>query len=186
VNFSGTLLANPNNGSRVSGIIEVRELRGLMSEVVQRLEAGAKAPEFALPDQDGKTISLASLSGQKAVLYFYPAAGSPGCTKEAADFQEALGEFSKLGYRVIGISPDSVNRLKEFEDAHELTFSLLSDPEVAAHKAFGAFGEKSLYGRLYRGTLRSTIIINDSGVVEHALYNVKATGHVNMLLKKLA
>jgi len=186
VNFSGTLLANPNNGSRVSGIIEVRELRGLMSEVVQRLEAGAKAPEFALPDQDGKTISLASLSGQKAVLYFYPAAGSPGCTKEAADFQEALGEFSKLGYRVIGISPDSVNRLKEFEDAHELTFSLLSDPEVVAHKAFGAFGEKSLYGRLYRGTLRSTIIINDSGVVEHALYNVKATGHVNMLLKKLA
>jgi len=157
-----------------------------MPEIVQRLEPGAKAPQFSLPDQDGKDISLSSLSGQKAVLYFYPAAGSPGCTKEAADFQEALGEFSKLGYRIIGVSPDSVKRLKDFEDAHELTFSLLSDPDVAAHKAFGAYGEKSLYGRLYKGALRSTIIINESGVVEQALYNVKATGHVNMLLKRLA
>jgi peroxiredoxin Q/BCP len=120
------------------------------------------------------------------VLYFYPAAGSPGCTKEAADFQEALGEFTKLGYRILGVSPDSVKRLKDFEDAHELTFSLLSDPEVVAHKAFGAYGEKSLYGRLYKGALRSTIIIDESGVVEQALYNVKATGHVNMLLKRLA
>lgn len=157
-----------------------------MSEAVQRLEAGAKAPAFSLPDQNGQPLTLSSLSGQKAVLYFYPAAGSPGCTKEAADFQEALPEFEKLGYRVIGISPDSVKRLKEFEDAHELTFSLLSDENVEAHKAFGAFGERSLYGRLYKGTLRSTIIIDDKGEVEHALYNVKATGHVNMLLKKLA
>ena len=157
-----------------------------MSEAVQRLEAGAKAPAFSLPDQNGQPLALSSLSGQKAVLYFYPAAGSPGCTKEAADFQEALPEFEKLGYRVIGISPDSVKRLKEFEDAHELTFSLLSDENVEAHKAFGAFGERSLYGRLYKGTLRSTIIIDDKGKVEHALYNVKATGHVNMLLKKLA
>ncbi len=157
-----------------------------MSEAVQRLEPGAKAPNFSLPDQDGNALNLKNLAGQKAVLYFYPAAGSPGCTKEAADFQEALPEFEKLGYRVIGISPDSVKRLKEFEDAHELTFSLLSDADVAAHKAFGAFGEKSLYGRLYKGTLRSTIIIDDRGNVEHALYNVKATGHVNMLLKKLA
>jgi peroxiredoxin Q/BCP len=157
-----------------------------MPEIVQRLEPGAKAPQFSLADQDGKDISLSSLSGQKAVLYFYPAAGSPGCTKEAADFQEALGEFSKLGYRIIGVSPDSVKRLKDFEDAHELTFSLLSDPDVAAHKAFGAYGEKSLYGRLYKGALRSTIIINESGVVEQALYNVKATGHVNMLLKRLS
>ena len=157
-----------------------------MSEAVQRLEAGAKAPNFSLPDQDGKTLSLENLAGQKAVLYFYPAAGSPGCTKEAADFQEALPEFEKRGYRIIGVSPDSVKRLKEFEDAHELTFSLLSDEAVEAHKAFGAFGEKSLYGRLYKGTLRSTIIIDENGVVEHALYNVKATGHVNMLLKKLS
>jgi len=157
-----------------------------MSEAVQRLEAGVKAPQFNLADQDQQTITLESLKGQKAVLYFYPAAGSPGCTKEAADFQEALPQFQALGYRVVGVSPDSVERLKEFEDAHELTFSLLSDPDVAAHKAFGAFGEKSLYGRLYKGTLRSTIVIDDKGVVEHALYNVKATGHVNMLLKKLA
>lgn len=157
-----------------------------MAESVQRLESGSKAPNFSALDQNGKPISLADLSGEKVVLYFYPAAGSPGCTKEAADFQEALGSFQKLGYRVIGISPDSVERLKEFEEAHELTFTLLSDPEVVAHKSFGAYGEKSLYGRVYRGTLRSTIVINESGIVEHALYNVKATGHVNMLLKKLA
>jgi thioredoxin-dependent peroxiredoxin len=157
-----------------------------LSEAVRRLEPGERAPEFSLPDQNDSKVTLESLKGQKAVLYFYPAAGSPGCTKEAADFQEALPQFEALGYRVVGVSPDSVERLKEFEDAHELTFSLLSDPDVAAHRAFGAFGEKSLYGRLYKGTLRSTIVIDDKGVVEHALYNVKATGHVNMLLKKLA
>ena len=157
-----------------------------MSDAVQRLEPGATAPEFELTDQNGKAFTLASLAGQKAVLYFYPAAGSPGCTKEAADFQEALPEFAALGYRIIGVSPDSVKRLKDFEDAHELTFTLLSDEDVKAHRAFGAFGEKALYGRIYKGTLRSTIIISETGVVEHALYNVKATGHVNMLLKRLA
>ena len=157
-----------------------------MTESVKRLESGSKAPDFAALDQNGKQFSLSDFAGERVVLYFYPAAGSPGCTKEAADFQEALGAFAKLNYRVVGISPDSVERLKEFEEAHELTFTLLSDPDAAAHKAYGAYGEKSLYGRVYRGTLRSTIVINESGVVEHALYNVKATGHVNMLLKKLA
>lgn len=157
-----------------------------MTENVQRLEAGAKAPSFSVPNQNGVTTTLADLNGSKAILYFYPAAGSPGCTKEAADFQEALPEFDKLGYRIIGISPDGVERIKNFEDAHELTFTLLSDAEMTMHKAFGAYGEKSLYGRIYRGALRSTIVLDDSGTVTHAMYNVKATGHTNMLLRKLA
>lgn len=156
-----------------------------MTEGVQRLEVGAKAPSFSIPNQDGVTTSLSDLKGSKAILYFYPAAGSPGCTKEAADFQEALPEFDKLGYRIIGISPDSVDRIKNFEDAHELTFTLLSDTEMTMHKAFGAYGEKSLYGRIYRGALRSTIVLDADGTVTHAMYNVKATGHTNMLLRKL-
>lgn len=156
-----------------------------MTEGVQRLEVGAKAPSFSIPNQDGVTTSLSDLKGSKAILYFYPAAGSPGCTKEAADFQEALPEFDKLGYRIIGISPDSVERIKNFEDAHELTFTLLSDTEMTMHKAFGAYGEKSLYGRIYRGALRSTIVLDADSTVTHAMYNVKATGHTNMLLRKL-
>jgi thioredoxin-dependent peroxiredoxin len=157
-----------------------------VTENVQRLEAGAKAPAFSVPNQDGVKTTLADLLGSKAILYFYPAAGSPGCTKEAADFQEALPEFDKLGYRIVGISPDSVERIKNFEDAHDLTFTLLSDTEMTMHKAFGAHGEKSLYGRIYRGALRSTIVLDEAGTVTHALYNVKATGHTNMLLRKLA
>lgn len=156
-----------------------------MTEGVQRLEVGAKAPSFSIPNQDGVTTSLSDLKGSKAILYFYPAAGSPGCTKEAADFQEALPEFDKLGYRIIGISPDSVERIKNFEDAHELTFTLLSDTEMTMHKAFGAYGEKSLYGRIYRGALRTTIVLDADSTVTHAMYNVKATGHTNMLLRKL-
>ncbi len=156
-----------------------------MSSQDFRLQVGDKAPDFKLSDQDGKPQALEAISG-KAVIYFYPAAGSPGCSKEAADFQDALAEFESLGYRVIGISPDDVAKLKEFEDSHELTFSLLSDPDLSAHKAYGAFGEKNLYGRLYRGVLRSKIVIDENQVVTHALYNVKATGHTKMLLRLLS
>lgn len=156
-----------------------------MSSQDFRLQVGDRAPEFSLFDQNGNPHSLKTIAG-KAVIYFYPAAGSPGCSKEAADFQDALAEFDSLGYQVVGISPDDVAKLKEFEDSHELTFSLLSDPDLAAHKAYGAFGEKNLYGRLYRGVLRSTIVIDENQVVTHALYNVKATGHTNMLLRLLA
>jgi peroxiredoxin Q/BCP len=156
-----------------------------MSNEVQRLVPGAKAPEFNLFDQDGKSVSLSDLFGTKTVLYFYPAAGSPGCTKEAADFQDALPEFQAKGYQIVGVSPDSVKKLKSFEDAHELTFKLLSDENMEAHRAYGAYGEKSLYGRIYKGALRSTILIDENGVVSDALYNVKATGHTNMLLKRI-
>jgi peroxiredoxin Q/BCP len=149
------------------------------------LEAGQAAPEFNLTNQNGESVRSTDLFKTPTILYFYPAAGSPGCTKEASDFEAHLAEFSEHGYQVVGVSPDSVSRLKEFEEAHELSFTLLSDPDILAHKAFGAFGEKSLYGRLYRGVLRSTILIRD-GKVEEALYNVKATGHTNMLLKRLA
>ena len=156
-----------------------------MSEQVNRLEPGQNAPEFTLENQNGDSVRSVDLFKTPTILYFYPAAGSPGCTKEASDFEANLQEFAKYGYQVVGVSPDSVARLKEFEEAHELSFTLLSDPDILAHKAFGAFGEKSLYGRLYRGVLRSTILIRD-GKVEEALYNVKATGHTNMLLKRLA
>jgi peroxiredoxin Q/BCP len=157
-----------------------------MSASEFRLQPGDLAPDFSLLDQNNNQLSLTDLKGQKSIIYFYPAAGSPGCSKEAADFQDALGEFEAIGYRVIGISPDPVAKLKEFEDSHQLTFSLLSDPDIAAHKAYGAFGEKSLYGRLYRGVLRSTIVVDENGVVTQALYNVKATGHTKMLLRLLA
>lgn len=156
-----------------------------MSEQVKRLEPGQDAPEFTLENQNGESVRSVDLFKTPTILYFYPAAGSPGCTKEASDFEANLQEFAKYGYQVVGVSPDSVARLKEFEEVHELSFTLLSDPDILAHKAVGAFGEKSLYGRLYRGVLRSTILIRD-GKVQEALYNVKATGHTNMLLKRLA
>ncbi|BDP99963.1 peroxiredoxin [Aquiluna sp. KACHI24] len=156
-----------------------------MSDVVQRLSPGDKAPDFSLLNQDGETKSLSDLLGTKTVLYFYPAAGSPGCTKEAADFQDALPQFEAKGYKIVGVSPDPVKKLKSFEDAHELTFALLSDENMDAHRAYGAYGEKSLYGRIYKGALRSTILIDENGVVVDALYNVKATGHTNMLLKRI-
>lgn len=157
-----------------------------MSTSEFRLQNGDSAPEFSLLDQNGNSLSLVDLRGQKSIIYFYPAAGSPGCSKEAADFQDALNDFESLGYRVIGISPDPVAKLKEFEDSHNLTFTLLSDPEIEAHKAYGAFGDKTLYGRFYRGVLRSTIVIDENQTVTHALYNVKATGHTKMLLRLLA
>jgi peroxiredoxin Q/BCP len=156
-----------------------------MSNEVQRLIPGANAPDFKLLDQDGKAVTLRDLLGTKTVLYFYPAAGSPGCTKEAADFQDALPQFTAKGYQIVGVSPDSVKKLKSFEDAHELTFKLLSDENMDAHRAYGAYGEKSLYGRIYKGALRSTILIDENGVVSDAMYNVKATGHTNMLLKRI-
>lgn len=145
---------------------------------------GEPVPEFSLLDQNGKTFTTKDLISQPTVLYFFPAAGSPGCTKEASDFEMHLPEFSAAGYRIVGVSPDSVQKLKNFEESHELNFTLLSDPDIEAHKAFGAWGEKSLYGRLYKGVIRSTILIKDGKIVD-AMYNVKATGHTNMLLRRI-
>jgi peroxiredoxin Q/BCP len=154
-----------------------------MSNQEFRLVQGSKAPAFTLLDQNAKEFTSEMLKGQKAILYFYPAAGSPGCSKEAADFQDRIAEFTAAGYQVIGISPDQPAKLKDFEDAQQLTFPLLSDPDFVAHKAFGAFGTKSLYGRTYEGVLRSTTIVDENYNVVQSFYNVKATGHVDQLLK---
>ncbi|MFM2351690.1 MAG: hypothetical protein RL096_171 [Actinomycetota bacterium] len=156
-----------------------------MSEL-QKLEVGNTAPAFTVLDQDGKSVSLADFKGKKTILYFFPAASTPGCTKEACDFNDNLNPFKDAGYTVLGISPDPVKKLKTFEVNQELNFPLLSDPELEVHKAYGAYGVKKLYGREYTGVLRSTFAIDENGVITLALYNVKATGHVVMLRKLLA
>jgi peroxiredoxin Q/BCP len=150
-----------------------------------RLEAGNTAPSFTLPDQDGKDISLSDFAGKKVILYFYPAASTPGCTKQACDFRDNLGTLEKSGYIVLGVSKDSLSKLKKFEDAESLTFPLLSDPELTVHNAYGTYGEKSMYGKTVMGVIRSTFVIDEQGKIELALYNVKATGHVEALKKKL-
>lgn len=154
-----------------------------MSDV--RLETGAKAPAFTLLNQDSKDVSLASFGGKKVIVYFYPAAATPGCTKEACDFEESLNVFKKSGYEVVGISPDKPAKLAKFVKDQNLHFDLLSDEDLTVHKAYGAYGLKKLYGREYEGVLRSTFVLDESGVVALALYNVKATGHVDMLRKQL-
>ena len=156
-----------------------------MADEVKKLSAGDTAPTFSAQNEDDKTVTNAGLAGKKAVIYFFPAAGSPGCTKEAVDLQDNLALFKKAGYQIFGVSPDKPKKLKSFVDSHELQFSLLSDPELEMHKAWGAFGEKSMYGRIYKGSLRSTFAIDETGKVTHALYNVKATGHAEMLKKQL-
>jgi len=152
---------------------------------LQRLEAGQKAPDFTLPDHEGKPFSLSSLAGQKVIVYFYPAASTPACSKEANDFNDQLKALKAAGYAVVGISPDAPKKLAKFKENQGLKFPLLSDEDLAVHKSFGAYGEKSLYGRLYTGVLRSTFVIGEDGNLIEALYNVKATGHVAMVLKRL-
>lgn len=150
-----------------------------------RLEVGAKSPDFTLLNQKSKPVSLADLAGKKAILYFYPAAATPACTMEAIDFNRSLAAFKKAGFAVFGLSPDSPEKLAKFRDNQGLKFDLLSDPDHSVHEAFGAFGEKNLYGRKYLGVLRSTIVLDENGVVVLPLYNVKATGHVAMLRRLL-
>jgi peroxiredoxin Q/BCP len=154
-----------------------------MAEQIRKLAAGDSAPILSLENQDGKLITNSELFAKNTILYFFPSAGTPGCTKEAADFQDHLPQFEKYGYQIVGVSPDTVKRLKAFEDSHELTFTLLSDASFTAHKAYGAFGEKSIFGRLYRGVLRSTIVVEAGGRVKEAMYNVRATGHIPNLLR---
>jgi peroxiredoxin Q/BCP len=149
------------------------------------LEIGDKAPAFGVLDQDGKKVKLSDYKGKKVILYFYPAASTPGCTKEACDFNDNLNPFKKAGYLVLGISPDGVTKLKKFQNNQDLNFPLLSDEELEVHKAYGAYGKKKLYGREYVGVIRSTFVIDEKGKVELALYNVKATGHVASLKKQL-
>jgi peroxiredoxin Q/BCP len=154
-----------------------------LTEEPRKLFAGNSAPEIALENQDGKLLTNAELFSKNTILYFFPSAGTPGCTREAADFQDHIPQFEKYGYQIVGVSPDTVKRLKAFEDSHELTFNLLSDERLEVHRAFGAHGDKSVFGRLYRGVLRSTIVIEAGGRIKEAMYNVKATGHIPNLLR---
>ncbi|MEV0531342.1 thioredoxin-dependent thiol peroxidase [Kitasatospora sp. NPDC050463] len=151
----------------------------------ERLQPGDTAPAFSLPDADGNQVSLAGHLGRKVIVYFYPAALTPGCTKQACDFTDSLEVFAGAGYDVIGISPDKPEKLGKFREAEDLKVTLLSDPEKKVLEAYGAFGEKKLYGKTVTGVIRSTVIVDEQGKVEHALYNVKATGHVAKLLRDL-
>ncbi|PXA72705.1 thioredoxin-dependent thiol peroxidase [Cryobacterium arcticum] len=150
-----------------------------------RLAAGDTAPNFTLTDQDGRSVSLADYRGQKVVVYFYPAAMTPGCTTQACDFRDNLGSLAAAGYQVLGLSKDTPAKLKAFAENDHLTFPLLSDEDLTVHNAYGAWGEKNSYGKTVTGVLRSTFVLDEAGVVTLALYNVKATGHVAMLRKKL-
>ncbi len=151
----------------------------------QRLEAGQPAPDFTLPDQDGTPISLSSLRGQKVILYFYPEADTPGCTTEACDFRDNLATLGSAGYAVYGVSRDDLAKLQTFAAGHGLSYPLLSDSDRAVHELYGVWGEKSLYGKTVTGVIRSTFVIDEDGVITLPLYNVKATGHVVALKKKL-
>ena len=151
----------------------------------ERLEEGNKAPAFTLPDQDGNKVKLADFKGQKVILYFFPAASTPGCTKEACDFNDNLNPLKAAGYTVVGISKDPISKLKKFHTNQDLNFVLLSDESLDVHNLYGSYGTKTLYGREYEGVLRSTFVIDEKGKVTLALYNVKATGHVKMLRKML-
>lgn len=149
------------------------------------LREGDIAPTFTLSDQDGKMVSLSDFLGKKVIVYFYPAASTPGCTTEACDFRDNLNSLAAAGYQVLGISKDELPALVKFKTDERLNFPLLSDPSLDIHNAYGAWGEKSLYGKAVTGTLRSTFVLDESGKVVLPLYNVKATGHVAMLRKRL-
>jgi len=146
--------------------------------VADRLQPGDTAPDFTLPDDTGADVALADLRGRKVIVYFYPAAMTPGCTKQACDFSESLESLERDGYAVLGISPDAPAKLARFRERDHLTIPLLSDADRAVMKAWGAFGEKKLYGKTVEGVIRSTVVLDEQGTVTHAWYNVKATGHV--------
>ena len=148
----------------------------------QRLAPGDPAPDFTLPDADGHPVSLSSFRGQRVIVYFYPAALTPGCTKEACDFRDNLSDLNAQSVAVLGISPDQPSKLAKFRDKEGLNFPLLSDPDHAVLEAYGAYGEKVLYGKKTVGVIRSTFVIGPDGTIEQAMYGVKATGHVARLL----
>ena len=152
---------------------------------MSRLSPGDTAPAFSLTDDTGATVSLADLRGRKVIVYFYPAAMTPGCTKQACDFTDSLASLQAAGYEVVGISPDKPEKLAKFRERDSLTIRLLSDPDKTVMKEYGAYGEKKLYGKLVEGVIRSTIVVDEEGRVEVAQYNVKATGHVAKLRRDL-
>jgi peroxiredoxin Q/BCP len=150
-----------------------------------RLSAGDPAPDFTLPTDDGKTVSLSDSRGRKTIVYFYPAAMTPGCTTQAYDFTDSLSSLKGAGYDVLGISPDSPAKLAKFREKDGLTITLLSDADKSVMQAYGAYGEKKLYGKVVEGVIRSTFVVDENGTIELAQYNVKATGHVAKLRRDL-
>ncbi|SRR6266536_2454730 len=150
-----------------------------------RLSPGDAAPDFTLPDADGKDLSLRDFRGRRVVVYFYPAAMTPGCTKEACDFRDSLSSLQAAGVDVVGISPDKAEKLAKFRDRDALTFPLLSDPSRSVLEAYGAYGEKTMYGKKVTGVIRSTFVVDADGKLEQAQYNVRATGHVAKLRRDL-
>ena len=150
-----------------------------------RLSSGDRAPAFTLIDDHGAKVSLSSFAGRRVILYAYPAALTPGCTKQACDFRDSLASLTAYGYAVLGLSPDSVDQLAKFREVEALTFPLLSDPDRSVLTKYGAYGEKQLYGKTVVGVIRSTFIIDAKGRIEHAVYGVKATGHVAKLRRDL-
>ena len=150
-----------------------------------RLDRGDQAPDFTLGTATGEQVTLSDLRGRKVIVYFYPAAMTPGCTKQACDFTDSLESLRSAGYEVLGVSPDSPSKLGKFRERDDLTITLLSDPDRTAMKAFGAFGEKKLYGKVVEGVIRSTFVVDEDGRIELAQYNVKATGHVAKLRRDL-
>ena len=151
----------------------------------QRLSPGDQAPDFTLTSDAGDEVSLSDLRGRKVIVYFYPAAMTPGCTKQACDFSESLDSLKGAGYEVLGVSKDKPAKLAKFRERDALTLPLLSDEDLAVHRAYGAYGEKKLYGKVVEGVIRSTFVVDEDGKVEVAQYNVKATGHVAKLRRDL-
>ncbi len=153
--------------------------------MTERLVVGDTAPDFTLTSDTGESVTLSDLRGRSVIVYFYPAAMTPGCTTQACDFTESLSSLQGAGYEVLGISPDQPEQLAKFRERDGLTITLLSDPDRSALTAYAAFGEKKLYGKLVEGVIRSTIVVDPEGRVAVAQYNVKATGHVAKLRRDL-
>ncbi|MFI6334832.1 thioredoxin-dependent thiol peroxidase [Streptomyces sp. NPDC050535] len=151
----------------------------------ERLQPGDTAPAFTLPDADGNEVSLADHKGRKVIVYFYPNALTPGCTKQACDFTDNLDVLATAGYDVIGVSPDKPEKLAKFREKENLKVTLVGDPDTKVIESYGAYGEKKNYGKTYVGVIRSTLVVDEAGKIEHAFYNVKATGHVAKIIKDL-
>jgi thioredoxin-dependent peroxiredoxin len=152
---------------------------------VTRLQPGDPAPDFTLPSDTGDDVTLSELRGRKVVVYFYPAAMTPGCTTQACDFSDSLDALRSQGYEVLGVSPDPVEKLRRFREQEGLGITLLSDSARSALTAYGAYGEKKLYGKVVQGVIRSTFVVDEEGRIQLAQYNVKATGHVAKLRRDL-
>jgi len=152
---------------------------------MSRLETGTPAPDFTLTSDTGEQVTLSGLRGQKVIVYFYPAAMTPGCTKQACDFSDSLDSLQGKGYTVLGVSPDKPEKLAKFRERDGLTITLLSDPDKQVLSTWGAFGEKQMYGKTVQGVIRSTFVVGEDGTLEVAQYNVKATGHVAKLKRDL-